>query len=106
MQLQSLSLPKKAWPDQQLKALMSIYQMFITIQNGQEVLVEQKVYIAMLKTREKFKLSRQQISNWLMKQNTYILHAPARRHFKRNRVIVGGIDKEWQLDLADVQSLM
>ena len=41
-----------------------------------------------------------------MKQDTYTLHAPARRHFKRNRVIVGGIDEEWQLDLADVQSLM
>ena len=59
-----------------------------------------------VKDEGKFKLSRRQISNWLMKQDTYTLHAPARRHFKRNRVIVGGIDKEWQLDLADVQSLM
>ena len=59
-----------------------------------------------VKDEGRFKLSREQISNWLMKQDTYTLHAPARRHFKRNRVIVGGIDEEWQLDLADVQSLM
>ena len=59
-----------------------------------------------VKDEGRFKLSRKQISNWLMKQDTYTLHAPARRHLKRNRVIVGGIDEEWQLYLADVQSLM
>ena len=59
-----------------------------------------------VKDEGRFKLSRKQISNWLMKQDTYTLHAPARRNFKRNRVIVGGIDEDWQLDLADVQSLM
>jgi hypothetical protein len=26
-------------------------------------------------------------------------------HFKRNRVIVGGIDQQWQMDLADMQSM-
>jgi transposase InsO family protein len=40
-----------------------------------------------------------------MSQDAYTLHKPARRNFKRNRVIVGGIDEEWQMDLADVQSL-
>ena len=42
-------------------------------------------------------------------QGTYTLHKPARRNFKRNRVIVGGggggIDEQWQMDLADMQSL-
>ena len=38
-------------------------------------------------------------------QDTYTLHKPARRNFKRNRVIVGGIDEQWQMDLADMQSL-
>ena len=45
-----------------------------------------------------FKLSRKKISDWLMSQDTYTLH-------KRNRVIVGGIDEQWQMDLADMQSL-
>ena len=40
-----------------------------------------------------------------MGQDTYTLHKPARRNFKRNRVIVRGIDEQWQMDLADMQSL-
>ena len=40
-----------------------------------------------------------------MGQDAYTLHKPARRNFKRNRVIVGGIDVQWQMDLADMQSL-
>ena len=34
-----------------------------------------------------------------------MIHKPIRRHFKRNRVIVGGIDQQWQMDLADMQSM-
>ena len=40
-----------------------------------------------------------------MGQDTYTLHKPACQNFKRNRVIVGGIDNQWQMDLADMQSL-
>ena len=47
-----------------------------------------------------------------MKQDTYTLHKPARRHYRRNRVIVGGIDdivggidELWQMDLADMQAI-
>jgi hypothetical protein len=40
-----------------------------------------------------------------MKEDAYTLHKPMRRHFKRNRVIVGGIDQQWQMDLADMQSM-
>ena len=39
-----------------------------------------------------------------MKQDTYTLHKPARRH-RRNRVIVGEIDELWQMDLADMQAI-
>ena len=52
-----------------------------------------------------FRLSRKQISDWLLKQDAYTLHKPLRRNFKRGRVYVGGIDEQWQMDLADVQSL-
>ena len=37
-----------------------------------------------------FKLSRKKISDCLMGQDTYTLHKPACRNFKRNRVVVGG----------------
>ena len=52
-----------------------------------------------------FKISRTKIKHWLMKQDAYTLHKPMRRNFKRNRVIVGGIDQQWQMDLADMQSM-
>ena len=51
----------------------------------------------------KYDISRAQLKKWLMKQDTYRLHKPARRRYKRNRVIVGGIDELWQMDLADMQ---
>ena len=35
----------------------------------------------------------------------YTLHKPIRRRFRRNRVIVGSIDQQWQMDLADMQSM-
>ena len=40
-----------------------------------------------------------------MKQDTYILHKPVRRHLKRNRVVVGGLDSMWQADLAEMQTM-
>ena len=53
----------------------------------------------------KYDISRAQLKKWLMKQDTYTLHKPARRHYKRNRVIVGGMDELWQMDLADMQTM-
>ena len=53
----------------------------------------------------KFNISRRTIREWLMGQDAYTLHKPIRKHFKRNRVMVGGIDQQWQMDLADMQSL-
>ena len=58
-----------------------------------------------VKKEGKFKISRKQIKEWLMKQDAYTLHKPVRRNFKRNSVIVGGIDQQWQMDLADMQSM-
>ena len=58
-----------------------------------------------VKKEGKFKISRKEIKEWLMKQDAYTLHKPMRRHFKRNRVIVRGIDQQWQIDMADMQSM-
>ena len=58
-----------------------------------------------LKKEGKFKASHRQIKKWLMEQDAYILHKPIQRHFRRNRVIVSGIDDLWQMDLADMQSM-
>ena len=39
------------------------------------------------------------------KQPTYTRHKPIRKRFKRNRVMVNGIDQQWQADLVDMTSL-
>lgn len=40
----------------------------------------------------------------IKKEDTYQLHKPIRKHFKKSKVIVPGIDDTWQADLADMQS--
>ena len=47
-----------------------------------------------VKKEGKFKICRRKIKEWLMKQDTYTLHKPMRRHFRTNPVIVGGIDQQ------------
>ena len=37
-------------------------------------------------------------------QASYSLHKPSRKNFKRNQT-VGGIDQQWQADLAEMQAL-
>ena len=45
------------------------------------------------------------IKNYLSNQASYSLHKPARKNFSRNPTIVGGIDHQWQADLADMQAI-
>ena len=42
------------------------------------------------------------VKNWLEKQDVYTLHAPAAKRFRRNRVYVSGIDKQFQIDLVEM----
>ena len=58
-----------------------------------------------VKEKGKSKISRKQVQDWLSQQDVYTLHKPARRHNKRSRVIVPGIDAQFQADLVDVQNL-
>jgi len=53
----------------------------------------------------RYGVTRSQVLEWLQLQPGYTLHRPARKHFRRNRVIVYGIDSQWQADLVDMQSL-
>ena len=48
------------------------------------------------------KISRAEVKRWLAEQLAYTLHRPARRRYPRNRVIVGGIDSQWQADLVEM----
>ena len=50
-------------------------------------------------------LKRKDVEEYMLSQDTYTLHKPARHYFPRNRVVASGIDSDWQADLCDVQSL-
>ena len=47
----------------------------------------------------------QDVVEYLGGEQDYTLHKPARRHYQRNHIYVGGIDTQWQADLADMQGL-
>ncbi|GBN27011.1 Putative uncharacterized transposon-derived protein F54H12.3 [Araneus ventricosus] len=49
------------------------------------------------------KVKTKHIKKWLESKDSYTLHRSVRRNFKRNRVIVGGIDEQFQADLLDMQ---
>ena len=42
------------------------------------------------------------IKHWLLQQDSYTLHKPITRKFKRRRVVCLGIDHLWEIDLIDV----
>ena len=42
------------------------------------------------------------LKKFLYKQDAYTLHAMAGKNFRRNRVLVSGIDKQFQMDLVDM----
>ena len=52
-----------------------------------------------VKNEGKFKISHQ-IKEWLEKQDAYSLNKDVERNFQRGRVIVSGINDQWDIDLA------
>ena len=50
-------------------------------------------------------ISRGDIKKFLRNQRTYTLHRQKRRPVLRNRIVVKGIDEQWELDLADLPEL-
>ncbi|XP_055997764.1 uncharacterized protein LOC130047190 [Ostrea edulis] len=63
----------------------------------------QALYRQVRKLGHKITLSN--IREWVKEQDTYTLHKPIRRKFKRQQTRVTDIDEQWQLDLADVSNL-
>jgi transposase InsO family protein len=49
--------------------------------------------------------TRKQIQRWLENQEVHTLHRPLRHKFHRRKIIVSGIDDQWQADLMDVSNL-
>ncbi|GFW79191.1 uncharacterized transposon-derived protein F54H12.3 [Trichonephila clavipes] len=53
----------------------------------------------------KGKYSKKDVKHWLSQKDAYTLHKPVRHKFKRNRVLASDIDRQFQADLVDMQSL-
>ena len=49
-------------------------------------------------------LPRSTVKNWLEKQDVYTLHKPIKHKFPTRRVLVNGIDDQWQADLVDMRN--
>ena len=58
-----------------------------------------------LEPSQKKLVSKPQIKNWLQSQNSYTFHYPRKFKYERNQLVVGGIDRTWQADLADFQNI-
>ena len=50
-------------------------------------------------------ITKKEVEEFLQKEESYTLHRQSRKHFKRNRIQVGDIDEQWEIDLADLPSL-
>ena len=49
--------------------------------------------------------SAKEVKQWLSEQDTYTLHKPVRYRFRRQLVVVGGINHQWQADIVDMSRL-
>ena len=58
-----------------------------------------------LAARKELHATVRSVKEWLKGKDTYTKYRPARRNFKRNPVIAGHIDEQWQGDLAEVGNL-
>ena len=52
------------------------------------------------------KNNKRDVEEWLSGQNTYTLHKPVREKFPRKPHTVTNIDDVWEMDLADLSSLL
>ncbi len=50
-------------------------------------------------------VTRRDVKEWLSKRQSYTLHKPARKRFKRNATVVFYRDELWQMDLCDMTQL-
>ena len=58
-----------------------------------------------VKAQGKYNIGRHRIRKWLQDQESYSLTRGARRRFIRSRVIVEGVDSQWDIDLMDMVNL-
>ena len=58
-----------------------------------------------LKHRGVHNIGKYTVRKWLQNQDDYSLQKPVRQTFKKTRVVVSGIDDQFDVDLADVSNI-
>ena len=58
-----------------------------------------------VKATGKYSNSKHKISKWLRDQDAYSLTKGVRRKFNRSRVLVEGLDSQWDVDLMDMKDV-
>ena len=58
-----------------------------------------------VKSQGRFKIGRRRIRQWLQDQESYSLTRGARRKYTWSRVVVAGLDSQWDVDLMDMVDL-
>lgn len=59
----------------------------------------------LIKAAKLKKNKRNTVKEWLSTQDTYTLHKPIKRKFKKRKVFVPGMNHLWQMDLIDIIAL-
>jgi len=62
-----------------------------------------KFWSTIKKDGNPYKLKYSDVQNWLSQQYAYAVHVQPKEKFKREAIIVGEIDEQWDTDLMDVQ---
>ncbi|XP_071138385.1 uncharacterized protein [Mytilus edulis] len=61
--------------------------------------------LKVIRQEGKFDISRGQLKIFLAGQDTYSVQKPSRKNFKRNRVVVAGLNAQWDGDLASMENV-
>lgn len=78
-----------------------LHEIYYNLENAGSFLGPDKLFRYVRKDG-KYVISKYKIRKWLQKQEAYSLQRPLRRRFKRNKIMVTGIDDQWSADLMDM----
>jgi transposase InsO family protein len=56
-----------------------------------------------IKNDNPYKVTYKNVKDWLKKQEGYVRHRPAPRHFPRQKILMSSLDEQWDADIMDMQ---
>ena len=102
-----MAAPKDVLPPAKLKSLKNTVTETEALRNEQLAKVyydPRRGYTGINDIVQKTGIPKKDVEKWLESQDTYTLHKPIRHRFPTRRVIVNGIDDQWQADLVEMRN--